>query len=127
VLTATRLGIVCTDHARHVDDAVADYNLRLLLHCSRGMKEFSSKTTSGGDLGSDVDGKNTGIVWLRAGIGRPWPGAPRFNMPAMATITSTQRASRNRGKICFTEKNWAESDYVSLHAALTPQSRGLYR
>jgi phosphoglycerate dehydrogenase-like enzyme len=129
VLTATRLGIVVTYTPGMLDDAVADYTFALLLALARRVHE-GHLTMHNGEWrvawGSDVSGKSLGIV----GCGRIGQAVARrakgFNLRLLAYDTSPNATAHELGvKFVSREELLAESDYVSLHAALTPQSRGL--
>ncbi len=129
VLTATRLGIVVTYTPGMLDDAVADYTFAMLLALARRVHE--GHLTMRNDewraaWGSDVSGKTLGIV----GCGRIGQAVARrakgFRMRLLAYDTSPNAPAQELGvEFVSREKLLAESDYVSLHAALTPQSRGL--
>jgi phosphoglycerate dehydrogenase-like enzyme len=129
VATATRVGIVIAYTPGMLDDAVADYTFALLLASARHVHE-GHLTMHNGDWfvawGSDVSGKTLGIV----GCGRIGQAVARrgkgFNLRLLAYDTSPSTAAEALGvKFVALDELLAESDYVSLHAALTPQSRGL--
>jgi phosphoglycerate dehydrogenase-like enzyme len=129
VLTATKLGIVVTYTPGLLDDAVADYTFALLLALARRVHE-GHVIMRGGEWratwGSDVSGKTLGIV----GCGRIGQAvaqrAGAFKMRVLACDVSPSPAAKAlAASFISLDELLAESDYVSLHAALTPQSRGL--
>lgn len=127
VAAATKNGIVVTYTPGLLDEAVADYTFALMLSLARRVHEAHAKIQRGewiSHWGDDVGGKTLGIV----GFGRIGKAVARraagFNMRVLAT---TPHPSSENGGVEFVslEKLLAESDFVSLHAALTPSSRNL--
>lgn len=124
---ATRSGIVVTYTPGLLDDAVADYAFALLLSLARRVPESRAAMERGEwkhYWGDEVGGKTLGIV----GLGRIGKAVARraagFNMRVLA---HTPHPSPENGGVEFVslEKLLDESDFVSLHAALTPVSRGM--
>ena len=125
VAAATRNGIVVTYTPGLLDEAVADYTFALLLCLARRVHESHAKTERGewvSHWGGDVGGKTLGIV----GFGRIGKAVARraagFNMRVLA---NTPHPSPENIGIEFVslERLLAESDFVSLHAALTPSTQ----
>lgn len=127
VAAATRNGIVVTYTPGLLNDAVADYTFALLLSLARRVHEVYAAMQRGewkNYWGDDVGGKTLGIV----GLGRIGKAVARratgFNMRVLA---HTAHPSPENSGIEFVslERLLAESDFVSLHAALTPATRGM--
>jgi phosphoglycerate dehydrogenase-like enzyme len=129
VTAATKAGIVVTYTPGMLDDAVADYTFALLLALARRVHEGHLTMRNGEwrvTWGSDVSGKTLGIV----GCGRIGQAvaqrATGFKMRVLACDVSPSPAAEKVGvRFVSLDELLAESDYVSLHATLTPQSRGL--
>lgn len=124
---ATGGGIVVTYTPGVLDDAVADYTFALLLSLARHVHEAHAIMQRGewkNMWGEDVGGKTLGII----GLGRIGKAVARraagFNMRVLA---HTPRPSPDSPGVEFVslEELLAESDFVSLHAALTPAARGM--
>ena len=127
VAAATQNGIVVTYTPGLLDDAVADYTFALLLSIARRTHEAHAAVQRGEwkpVWGADVGGKTLGIV----GLGRIGKAVARraagFNMRVLAH--TAHPSSENNGiEFVSLERLLAESDFVSLHAALTPSTRGM--
>src|SRR6185437_10695258 len=127
VAAATRNGIVVTYTPGLLNDAVADYTFALLLSLARRVHEVHVTMQRGewkNAWGDDVGGKTLGII----GLGRIGKAvahrASGFNMRILAH-TPHPDATNKSVEFVSLEKLLAESDFVSLHAALTPQTRGM--
>jgi phosphoglycerate dehydrogenase-like enzyme len=127
VAAATRNGIVATYTPGILDEAVADYTFALLLSLARKVHEVHVTMQRGewkNSWGDDVGGKTLGII----GLGRIGKAVARratgFNLRVLA---HTAHPSPDNAGIEFVtlEKLLAESDFVSLHAALTPSTRSM--
>jgi phosphoglycerate dehydrogenase-like enzyme len=124
---ATRHGIVVTYTPGILDDAVADYTFALLLARARRVHEVHAAVLRGewdSHWGDDVGGKTLGIV----GFGRIGKAVARraagFNMRILVHTTHPQ-ADIGGVEFVSLEKVLATSDFVTLHAALNPRTRGL--
>ena len=129
VSAATKQGIVVAYTPGLLDESVADYAFALLLALARRVHE-SHLAVRDGDWkptwGNDVAGKTLGIV----GCGRIGLAVARrangFNMRVLAFSPRPKADAEKTGvKFVPLDQLLAESDFVSLHAALTTQSRGL--
>ena len=127
VPAATQNGIVVTYTPGLLDDAVADYTFALLLALARRVHEACATMQRGewkNAWGDDVGGKTLGII----GLGRIGKAVARraagFNMRILAH-TAHPSAENPGVEFVSLEKLLAESDFVSLHAALTPATRGM--
>jgi D-3-phosphoglycerate dehydrogenase / 2-oxoglutarate reductase len=127
VAAATQNGIVVTYTPGLLDDAVADYTFALLLSLARRVHEVHVTMQHGewkNAWGDDVGGRTLGII----GLGRIGKAVARraagFNMRILAHTAHPSAENKNVEFVSL-EKLLAESDYVSLHAALTPETRGM--
>ena len=129
VPVATRQGIVVAYTPGLLNDAVADYAFALLLAVARRVHEAHLDMRQGkwaSLFGHDVAGKTLGIV----GCGRIGQAMARrasgFNMRVLGYDIEPHPRARQLG-VEFVELDalLEQSDFVSLHAALTPSNRGL--
>lgn len=126
---ATAQGIVVTYTPGMLDDAVADYTFALLLSLARRVHEGHMAMRTGGwkiDWGNDVFGKTLGII----GCGRIGMAVARrargFDMRLLAYNRTVKPEAEKVGvKFVSLDELLAESDFISLHAALTPETRGM--
>jgi glyoxylate reductase len=133
----TRRGVVVTNTPGVLDETTADFAWTLLMAVARRLGEGEALARSGNwkgwDLdqlcGADVWGKTLGIV----GFGRIGRALARrasgFQMRVI--YTDAVRASEEFEKSLnaeFREMNalLAESDFISLHVPLLPETRGLF-
>jgi glyoxylate reductase len=136
VEAAARHAIVVTNTPGVLDDATADLTMALILAATRRLAEGDRLVRSGREwswgmcfmLGSSLQGKRLGIIGF-GGIGRRVAERARaFGMeiayhsrhPAQAEVVATLAAER-----LPLERLLAESDVVSLHCPLTPETRHL--
>jgi phosphoglycerate dehydrogenase-like enzyme len=126
---ATKQGIVVTYTPGLLDDSVADYTFALLLALARRVSEGDAAMRNGGwkiAWGNDVGGRTLGII----GLGRIGMAVARraagFAMRLLAYNPKPKPEAEKLGvKFVSLEELLAQSDFISLHAALTPQTRGL--
>ena len=129
IATATQQGIVIAYTPGFLNDAVADYAFALLLAIARRVHEGHVTMRNGqwtSLWGHDVSGKTLGIL----GCGRIGQAMARraygFNMRVLGCdIMPCPDAEKLGVKLVSFDELLAESDFVSLHAALTPETRGL--
>lgn len=129
VAAATQQGIVVAYVPGALNDAVADYTFALLLALARRVHEGHLGIRNGGwkmVWGHDVFGKTLGIV----GCGRIGLAVARratgFNLRLLGyDVMPSPEAGQHGIQMVSLEELLAQSDFVTLHAALTPQSRGL--
>lgn len=129
VPAATKLGIVIAYTPGLLNDAVADYAMALLFAVARRVHEGHTSMRDGkwtSLWGQDVSGKTLGIV----GCGRIGQAVARrasgFNMRLLGADTQPNDEAKKLGiEFVPLDQLLAESDYVSLHCALTPETRGL--
>ncbi len=126
---ATREGIVIAYTPGLLNEAVAEYAMVLLFAIARRVHEGYVSMLAGKwepKWGSDIAGKTLGLV----GCGRIGQEvakrAAAFGMRVIG-FDPAPHAEAERLGVRFTtlDQLLAESDFVSLHAALTPDTRGL--
>jgi phosphoglycerate dehydrogenase-like enzyme len=129
VRTATSQGVVIAYTPGFLNETVADFAFALLLSAARKI-HIGHQNMSRGEWkpawGNDVFGKTLGIV----GCGRIGQAmakrATGFNMRLLGyDIRLDPNAQKLGLSFVPLETLLAESDFVSLHSALTPENRGL--
>jgi glyoxylate reductase len=137
VTACTRRGVVATNTPGVLDETTADFAWTLLMAVARRLGEGEALARSGKwagwDLdqlvGADVWGKTLGIV----GFGRIGQAVARraggFRMKVL--YSNTKRVAESVEKEFNAEHRGfdallAESDFVSIHVPLTPQTRGMF-
>jgi lactate dehydrogenase-like 2-hydroxyacid dehydrogenase len=129
VAAAVRRGIVVAYTPGVLDETVADFAFTLLLTLARRVHIGHLDMTNGlwrGAWGNDVFGKTLGIL----GCGRIGRAVARratgFNMRLIAyDVQPSDEAAKLGVKFVSLDELLAQSDFLSLHSALTPQNRGL--
>lgn len=129
VAAATQRGIVVTNTPGLLNEAVADYAFALLLTLARRVHEGHLAMRAGewrASWGCDVAGKTLGLV----GCGRIGQAVARraagFHLRLLGCDCAPGETARQLGvQFVSLAELLRESDFVSLHAALTPASRGL--
>jgi glyoxylate reductase len=134
VAAATRRGIVVTNTPDVLTDATADFTFALLLAVARRVVEADGLVRSGGWrgwspdllLGRDLAGATLGIV----GLGRIGQAVARraraFSMSILYAGPRPVAAADELGaRLVPLDELLASSDYVSLHAPLSPATRSL--
>jgi glyoxylate reductase len=137
VEACTKRGVVATNTPGVLDETTADFAWALLMAIARRLIEGDQYVRSGNWkswnldhlCGSDVWGKTLGIV----GFGRIGRAVARrasgFQMKVI--YTNTARVAQDVEKSLNAEfRNMnellAESDFISIHVPLTPDTRGLF-
>src|SRR5258706_435839 len=129
VPAATRNGIVVAYTPGLLNETVADCAFALLLTMARrihlghiGMMQGEWKPA----WGNDVFGKTLGIIGCgRIGLAMA-QRATGFNMRLLGYDVAPSEEARKRGiEFVSLDELLSQSDFVSLHAALTPENRGL--
>src|SRR5687768_7954847 len=124
---ATRQGIVVAYTPGMLNETVADWTWALLLATARRVPQGHNCVAKGDFVvswGHDVHGKTLGII----GCGRIGQAvAKRATGFDMRVLGYDLAPCQEKTNIEFVDLDrlLAESDFVSLHAALTPQNRGL--
>ena len=133
----TRRGVAVTNTPGVLDETTADFAWTLLMAVSRRLGEGEALARSGNWkgwnldqlCGADVWGKTLGVV----GFGRIGRALARrasgFQMRVL--YTDAVRAPEDTEKsltaeFCDMNKLLAESDFISLHVPLLPETRGLF-
>jgi phosphoglycerate dehydrogenase-like enzyme len=126
---ATAAGIVVANTPGLLDEGVADWAFALLCALARRLPDGVDVMRRGAwemVWGTDIHGKTLGII----GCGRIGQAMARraagFNLQLLGCDLAPSPAAEKLGvKFVPLEELLAQSDFVSLHAALTPQNRGL--
>lgn len=133
---ATEKGVVvCNTPSEEVDEAVAEHAWALILALSRRVVEADESTKRGAYrgwepsifLGMNLVGKTLGIVGL-GGIGSMVARmAKGFNMRVLYNKRSRdEEAEKTLGvEFCELDRLYAESDIISLHVPLTPETTSM--
>ena len=129
VPAATKAGIVIAFTPGLLNETVADFAFALLLALARRVHLGHADMSNGvwrGVWGNDVHGKTLGLL----GCGRIGQAMARraagFNLRLIAyDIAPNPEAEKLGVKFVLLDELLAQSDFLSLHAALTPQNRGL--
>ena len=129
VPAATREGIVIAYTPGLLNEAVADYAMALLFAVARRIHEDHASMRAGKwapTWGHDIAGKALGLV----GCGRIGQSVAKraagFGMRLLAFDPVPNAEAVALGiEFVSLDALLAESDFVSLHAALTPETRGL--
>jgi phosphoglycerate dehydrogenase-like enzyme len=129
VRAATEQGICVAYTPGLLNEAVADYAFALLCALARGVHLGHLAMTQGQwkpAWGADILGKTLGLVGLgRIGLAMARRAAG-FNMRLLAFDRSPPAEGGKLGvEYVSLPTLMAKSDFVSIHAALTPQTRGL--
>lgn len=135
VAAASRRSVLVTRTPGVLSETVADFTFALLLAAARRVTEAERYVRAGrwktwGPsilLGRDVFGATLGIVGL-GGVGTEVARRARgFGMRIMYCDRIRKPALERRYRLTFLplEDLLRQSDFVTLHAALTPQTRGL--
>jgi D-3-phosphoglycerate dehydrogenase len=127
---ATQAGILVMNTPGGSSVSVAEHTFALMLSLARSIPQASASTTSGKwekkkFLGTELRGKTIGVIGLGS-IGREVVLRARaFEMRALATdpYVSKQWAEDLNIELVDLPKLLAESDYISLHVALTSETR----
>lgn len=130
---ATQKGVViCNTPSEEVDEAVAEHAWALMLALSRRVVEADESTKRGAYrgwepsifLGMNLVGKTLGIIGL-GGIGSMVARmAKGFDMKVLYNKRSRdEEAEKTLGvEFCELDRLYAESDIISLHVPLTPET-----
>ncbi|OPF82379.1 hydroxyacid dehydrogenase [Streptomyces antioxidans] len=129
VAAAGRLGITVSNLPGINANAVAEYTLGLLLASARQLIHTATAVAAGGwprQQGRELRGATLGLIGYGAAARAVVPLARAFGMRVLCT-TSVPLAERTDAGVRFVELSelLADADYVSVHTALTEQTRGL--
>ena len=137
VAACTKRGVAATNTPGVLDETTADFAWTLLMALARRLSEAEALARSGNwknwDLdqlvGTDVWGKTLGIVGFGR-IGRAVARRARgFQMKVIYTdAVRLAEELEKELKVEFREMNalLAESDFISVHVPLLPETRGLF-
>ncbi len=129
VAAAARHGIGVSNLPGINANAVAEYTVGLLLAVARRIVRSATGVAAGGwprEDGHELRGATLGLVGYGAAARAVIPLAQAFGMTVLCT-TGVPADQRTGPPVRFVElpELLAESDYVSLHTALTERTRGL--
>jgi glyoxylate reductase len=131
VAAATARNILVCNTPGVLSGAVADHTFALLLALSRRLRENEAHVRTGawktgsGILGHDIRGKTIGIVGL-GGIGRTVARTARgFEMNVIYYKRTRDAEAETSGLASYRDRDdlFREADVVSVHCALTPDTR----
>ncbi|MFL5329448.1 MAG: 2-hydroxyacid dehydrogenase [Gemmataceae bacterium] len=132
VATATRLGIAVGNTPGVLTDATADLTVSLMLAAARCLRSGIEDVAAGrwrtweplGYLGQDLSGKTLGIIGLgRIGSAVAHRCAGGWNMRVL--YSGPRPKSAAQATYVPLDVLLCESDFISVHCPLTPQTRGL--
>src|SRR3954471_18628869 len=126
---ATEQGVIVAYTPGLLNNAVADYTMSMLCALARRVHEAHLMMTQGvwkQQWGHDIFGKTLGII----GCGRIGQAVAKrasgFDMKVIGfDVAPSEEAKRLGITFVGLDELLAQSDFVSLHAALTPENRGL--
>lgn len=125
---ATRAGVVVCNTPGLLDEAVADYAWALLLAIARQVASGQALIRGGGwsiAWGHEIHGKTLGIV----GCGRIGRAVARraagFSMRVLGHDPFAPAGTVPGVELVTLDRLLGESDFVSLHCALSPANRGM--
>jgi glyoxylate reductase len=126
---ASKLGITVAFTPGMLDNAVADYAFAMLFAVGRRVHEGHLSMRSGAwtvSWGHDISGKTLGIL----GCGRIGQAVAKrasgFNMRLIGhDIKPNPEAEKLGVEFVSLDQLLEQSDFLSLHSALTPQNRGM--
>jgi phosphoglycerate dehydrogenase-like enzyme len=129
IAAATRLGIVVAYTPGLLNETVADFSFALLLTIARRTHVAHASMLRGEwqpVWGTDIAGKTLGLI----GCGRIGQAVARrargFNMRLLAFDVAPAAEAKQLGiEFVSLDELLGESDFISLHAALTPENRKL--
>ncbi len=132
VEAATRRGIVVMNTPGANAVAVAELTMALMLSLARHLTRADQSTRAGkwekkSLQGTELRGKMLGIVGLgRIGV-EVSRRAKAFGMRVIASdpYVSPTLAEELKIKLCSLDELYAQSDYISMHVGLTPQTSGM--
>lgn len=129
VEAATRAGITVSNLPGINANAVAEYTMGLLISSSRRLVESATGVVAGDwprEGGRELRGSLLGLIGYGAAARAVVPLARAFGMRVLCT-TGVPVAERGDGDVEFVELRelLAGADFVSVHTALTPRTRGL--
>lgn len=133
VATATALGIIVTNVPAYCIDEVSDHAMALLLACARKTALLDRDVKNGGwdrNVGPPmhrIRGQTLGVIGFGK-IGRAIvPKAQAFGLEVIAFSPSLTEATAETYGVQRAEipELVARSDYITIHAPLTPETHGL--
>src|SRR5277367_2765802 len=128
---ATAAGVLVMNTPGGNAISVAEHTLALMLSMARAIPQASASTKAGKwekkkFLGNELRGKTLGIIGFGS-IGREVAKRARpFEMRILACdpYVTSQLAQDLAVELCSLEEVYANSDYLTLHVSLTPETEG---
>lgn len=130
VEAAKEANVIVTNTPGTNSDAVADFAMALILASCRNLV-FSVNALKAGELkpryGTDVYKKKLGLLGFGAIARRVAKRATGFDMEILAYDPYVKEAPEGleHVKLCSLEEVLRESDIVSIHLPITPETRGM--
>ncbi|TKK85211.1 hydroxyacid dehydrogenase [Herbidospora galbida] len=129
VAAATRAGVSVSNLPGVNANAVAEYTMALILAQARRLVPVAAGVQAGGwprDDGSELRGKTLGLLGYGAAARAVAPLARAFGLSVLCT-TGVPADLRGDALVRFVDlpELLAASDFLSLHTALTPETRHL--
>ncbi len=129
---ATAAGVLVMNTPGGNAVSVAEHTFAMMLALARDLTAISSSTLAGqwnrkSYLGHELRGKTLGVIGMGS-IGREVVSrAKAFDMNVIACdpYVNPRAAVDLDTQLVPLERIWAESDYITLHVALTQESRGM--
>jgi len=129
---ATAAGILVMNTPGGNAVSVAEHTIALMLALARSIPQANASIRAGKwekrkFMGSELRGKTLGVLGLGS-IGREVVRRARaFEMRVLATdpFVNRETASDLGAELVELSRLYAESDYLTLHVALTPETRGM--
>ncbi len=129
---ATAAGVLVMNTPGGNAVSVAEHTFALMLAMARSVSQANASTRAGKwekkrFMGNELRGKTLGVLGLGS-IGREVVRRGRaFEMRILATdpYVNVETAADLGVELVDTRRLYAESDYLTLHVALTPETRGM--
>ncbi|MHA1626585.1 MAG: NAD(P)-dependent oxidoreductase, partial [Candidatus Asgardarchaeia archaeon] len=129
---ATERGIIVTYTPQANSESVADFTIGLMISLSRRIIKANNDTKSGNIkvteyIGTEVYKKTLGVIGLGAIGSRVAKRAKGFDMRVLAYDPYASREVAEKLGVELVDKDHLlkESDFVTLHVPLTPETKGM--
>ena len=132
VAAATQCGVLVVNAPTGNTVSAAEHAFALMMALARNIPQANASLKAGEwkrkeYMGAELRGKTLGLVGLGNVGSEVAKRAQAFEMTVLATdpLVSEERAAKMGVKLVDMEQVLKESDFISLHLPLTPQTRGL--
>ncbi|MCD6380931.1 MAG: phosphoglycerate dehydrogenase [Candidatus Odinarchaeota archaeon] len=129
---ATERGIIVTYTPQANSESVADFTIGLMISLSRKIIKANNDTKSGNIkvteyIGTEVYKKTLGVIGLGAVGSRVAKRAKGFDMRVLAYDPYASKEVAGKLGVELVDKDYLlkESDFVTLHVPLTPETKGM--